>query len=172
MRTFRALPFLLLVLAAACGPGETPPADTGVRNEALDIRLAAVPEGFHVVENDGSSLVLAPSGEGVEGRVTFSVGPPVEGVNLIAAMDEHQAEIEALPDGDYRGGQELQTPLGTAFYSRGRFRDADGNLVEETRILAIHPRAERLLTLQYRYPAADDSRSRVEALIGVFAQVE
>lgn len=176
MRHGRVLPCTVILAALACGPSgpatEAPPGDTGVRNEALDIRLASVPGDFTVARNEGSDLVLVPTAEGAQGRVTVTVGPLVAGVNLIAAMDEHKAEIEALPDGDYRGGQELQTPLGPAFYSRGRFRDTDGAMIEETRVLAVHPRAERLLTVQYRYPAGDDSRSRVEALIGLFAQVE
>jgi len=69
------------------------------------------------------------------------------------------------------GAQELQADFGTAFYSRGRFNENEA-LQEETRILLIHPAGNKLLTISYRYPAADDSASRVEQLIEVLSYLE
>jgi hypothetical protein len=60
---------------------------------------------------------------------------------------------------------------GTAFYSRGRFVEK-GVVEEETVILTIHPSANRLLTISYRYPAGEDSAARVEKLIDVLSYVE
>ena len=162
----------VLAGSLACGQPAEPPPDRGVVNPALGLRLAAVPDGFTVVRNQDDQLVLEPTAEDTSGAVTVNVGPVEDGVNLIAAMDAHQERIEGLPEGDYRGGLELQTPLGTAFYSRGRYRSDDGGLVEETRVLAIHPVEERLLTMEYRYPAGEDSKARVESLLELFSQVE
>jgi len=130
-----------------------------------------VPEGLHTTLNEGKSLELRPTGEGVDGLVWFAVGPEKVGVNLVAATQSHKAQIENLPDGEYKGGEELQGDFGVAFYSRGRFSEA-GATVEETVLFLIHPSASRQLEIHYRYPAGEDSAARVEQLIGVLAELE
>ena len=89
----------------------------------------------------------------------------------MAAVNAHKAWIEGLPDGEYKGAQELQGEFGSAFYSRGRFVDA-GALVEETVVFLIHPAGNRLLEIHYRYPAGEDSATRVQELIEVLGQLE
>jgi hypothetical protein len=145
--------------------------DAGVENADLGIALASVPKGLHTTLNEGSELELRPTGEGVDGLVWFAVGPEKVGVNLVAATQSHKDQIESLPDGEYKGGEELQGDFGVAFYSRGRFSDA-GATVEETVVFLIHPSASRQLEIHYRYPAADDSAARVNQLIGVLAELE
>ena len=108
-----------------------------------------------------ADLELRPTGEGVDGLVWFAVGPEKVGVNLVAATQAHKVQIENLPDGEYKGGEELQGDFGVAFYSRGRFSEGDAT-VEETVLFLIHPSASRQLEIHYRYPAADDSAARVE----------
>jgi len=163
----------LVISALSCAepPPPPPPQDTGVENAELGIALASVPEGLHMTVNEGSSLELRPTGEGVDGLAWFAVGPEKVGVNLVAATQVHQAQIESLPDGEYKGGEELQGDFGVAFYSRGRFSEA-GATVEETVIFLIHPTASKQLEIHYRYPAGDDSAARVEQLIGVLAELE
>jgi len=117
----RFLPVLIALSLVACAGPPAPPPDPGVENLDLDIRLAAVPDGLLVADNQGTSLQLRPTGENVGGVLWFTVGPEQDGVNLVAAVKAHQEHIEGLPEGDYKGAQELQGPLGTAFYSRGRF---------------------------------------------------
>ncbi len=158
-----------VTMLAACSLA--PPPDPGVVNAELRIRLANVPEGFEVAINQGAVLELSPIGGIAGGSVLFAVGPEETGINLVAAVKEHQARIESLPGGEYQGAQELQGPLGTAFYSRGRFQGDDG-LEEETVILSLHPSQSRLLEIIYDYPAGDDSAARVKELIGVLAEVE
>ena len=68
-------------------------------------------------------------------------------------------------------GQELVSPLGTAFYSRGRFT-LDGEAVEEAKIFSLHPDGDRILTLRYRYPAGVDSSVRVQQLFDVLGTIE
>ena len=164
---------VLAVSALSCSdpPPLPPPPDTGVENTALGIALASVPEGLHTTVNEGDYLELQPTGEGVDGLVWFAVGPEKVGVNLVAATQSHKDQIEALPDGEYKGGEELQGDFGVAFYSRGRFSEA-GATVEETVLFLIHPSASRQLEIHYRYPAGDDSAARVEQLIGVLAELE
>jgi hypothetical protein len=163
----------LAVSALSCsGPPPPPqPQDTGVENSELGIRLLAVPEGLETAVNQGPNLELRPTGEGVEGAMSFVVGPEEHAVNLVAAVQDHQAKIEALPDGEYMGAQELTGDAGVVFYSRGRFLD-DEATVEETVLFLIHPSDYRLLEIHYRYPAADDSASRVNQLIEVLSELE
>ncbi len=161
----------VFVLSCAEPPPPPPPQDTSVENADLGIALASVPEGLHTTLNEGNSLELRPTGEGVDGLVWFAVGPEKVGVNLVAATQAHRAQIENLPDGEYKGGEELQGDFGVAFYSRGRFSEG-GATVEETVLFLIHPTASRLLEIHYRYPAGDDSAARVEQLIEVLAELE
>ena len=167
----RFLPVLIALSLVACAGPPAPPPDPGVENLDLDIRLAAVPDGLLVADNQGTSLQLRPTGENVGGVLWFTVGPEQDGVNLVAAVKAHQEHIEGLPEGDYKGAQELQGPLGTAFYSRGRFVETEV-VEEETVLLTIHPSGNRLLTISYRYPAGEDSAHRVEQLIEVLSYLE
>ena len=167
----RFLPVFIALAVVACAGPPPPPPDPGVDNRDLNIRLAAVPDGLVVADNQGTSLELRPTDENLGGVLWFAVGPEQIGVNLVAAVKEHQAHIEGLPDGDYMGAQELQGPLGTAFYSRGRFVEK-GVEEEETVILTIHPSGNRMLTISYRYPAGEDSAARVEKLIDVLSYLE
>jgi hypothetical protein len=164
--------FVLAVSALSCGesPLPPPPADTGVENVDLGIKLASVPEGLKATVNEGSSLELRPTGEGVDGLMWFVVSPDLHAVNLVAAVTDHQAQIEGLPDGEYKGAQELQGGFGVAFYSRGNFTD-NAAAIEETVLFLIHPTTSRRLEIHYRYPAAEDSAARVEQLIAVLAEL-
>jgi hypothetical protein len=140
-------------------------------NPALGIRLASVPAEFEVTANQGLQIELAPADPSVEGRVWFEVGPVEEGLNLVAVVKGHQRRIEELPGADYKGGQELVTPLGTAFYSRGRYL-AGMTETEETVVFVRHPAEIRLLTVTYRYPAGVDSSVRVQQLLDLVGEVE
>ena len=162
---------ILVVLALSCGPEATPPPDPGVENADLGIRLSAVPDSLVVARNQGPDLELKPADEMVSGRLWFTAGPEVAGVNLVAAVNEHQQQIEGHPDGEYKGAQELTGPFGSAFYSRGTFLEG-ADIEEETAVFLIHPSGTRMLTISYRYPAADDSAARVEELIGVLGYLE
>ena len=167
-RTLAAV--ILAIGALSCSQPAAPP-DPGVENTDLSIKLASVPEGLAVVTNQGDSFELRPADEASGGAIWFDVGPEQDGVNLVAAVQDHQAQIESMSGGVYKGAQELQGDFGTAFYSRGRFSDGDSE-VEETVIFLIHPAGNRLLEVHYRYPSGTDSAARVEQLIGVVAELE
>jgi hypothetical protein len=166
-----SLALALALLSCAQPPEPPPPPPPGVENAELDIKLASVPQGLRVAANEGRSLELEPVDPAVGGAIWFEVGPEEIGVNLVTAVQDHQQYIEGLPDGTYMGAQELQADFGTAFYSRGRYTE-DGAAVEETVIFRIHPRASRLLSIDSRYPARDDSSQRVEQLIEVLSYLE
>ncbi|RLE33627.1 MAG: hypothetical protein DRJ61_06855 [Acidobacteria bacterium] len=123
------------------------------------------------VQRQGKTLVLAPSNPERHGTIEFLVGPEEPGINLVATVETHREDIENHSDGVYSGAQELSGPMGAAFYSRGRFTGADGT-VEETRLLSIHPRSNRIVEMVYRYPAGADSSERVGELIELFGEVE
>ena len=169
-------PLLLALLLAVIsfsgcgGPPEEPPAPTieRIHNERLDITASLESDVWTLVENSGDLLRFGPTVEGAGGTATASVGPIETGVNLVEAVKTHQAGIEGKPGGSYAGAQELSGPLGTAFYSRGRYEDGETTM-EETCIFGLHPRARRRLDLCYSYPAGDDSAARVQTLIELFA---
>ncbi len=162
----------VVLLAAACGSREPAPApDISVTNDALGLRLSAVPADFEVAVNDGDVFELVPVEETVGGRAVFSVGPEGEVINLIAVVKQHQQHIEEMPEAEYKGGQELVTPYGTAFYSRGRYLAGLAD-TEETNIFLKHPFEDRLLTISYRYPAGADSSVRVQQLLDILAVIE
>lgn len=174
MRASTASACIVLVAAVlSCNPPapEPPPRPTDIANAELGIRLSTLPVGLTVAVNQGATLELRPLDPTVGGVIRFVAGPEEYGVNLVAAVQEHQRRIESLPDGAYLGAQELQAEFGTAFYSRGRFSDG-GAAVEETIIVLIHPAGGRRLTLVSTYPAAEDSAARVEQLIDVLSYLE
>jgi len=164
-----------VVFFVACSPpaGDTPPATepTTTENTDLRLRLVDLPAAFEVITNTDSEFTIESSDPASMGRIECLVSDPEEGQNLISALKFHQAFIENQEDGDYMGGQELVSQLGTAFYSRGRFV-LEGETIEETVILTLHPDADRMLRLRYRYPAGVDSSVRVEQLFEVLACVE
>jgi len=162
----------IALLAAACGPEQPAvPVVESVTNETLDIRLDPLPTEFAVAVNDGRRLELVPVEAKVGGRVVFEVGDEEPEVNLVAAVKRHQLQVEQMPGAEYKGGQELVTPHGSAFYSRGRFL-AGSELVEDTVVVLKHPSASRLLTIGYRYPAAGDSSVRVQQLLDLVSVLQ
>ena len=172
MRSLTAAVVICCLLAVACGSRQPAgPVEETVVNEALGLRLSPLPSDFEVAVNRQADLELAPAGEGVEGRVTFLVGEEETGINLVAAVKRHQQWIEEQPEASYEGGQELMTPHGTAFYSRGRFL-LGLSPIEETVVLLKHPTQSRLLTIRYRYPAAADSSVRVQQLLDIVGALE
>jgi len=160
------------LIFTTCRPTAPPeikePAAVVVENPALRLRLNGVPDQLHVVANDDTGLVLEPADPAVDGRIVITTLDPEVGQNLPAEVDAHQSFIASQAGGDPRGGQELVSPLGTTFYSRGRYL-VDDVEIEETEIVAIHPDADRIVTMTYRYPAAGDSTVRVQQLFDVLA---
>jgi len=152
---------------------EAAPAGERIENAATGVAIAALPPVFRLVAIDGERIVLGMSEEGAAGELVITPGEPeIGGINLVAAVENHQQEILNRPGGEYKGQRELDSPLGTAFYSRGRYRASeDGDaLEEETVIFLVHPWGDRTLQLIYRYPAGEDSTERIQdhlfALLG------
>lgn len=164
-----ALLVIFSIISFGCSPAAPQP--EVLVNSQLDLSLGVLGDEWIVETNQGAMLVLRSSNPERQGTIEFLVGPEEEGVNLVAAIAAHQQSIEALPNGSYSGGQELAGPMGTAFYSRGRFSES-ATTIEETRLLSIHPRSSRLVEMVYSYPAGEDSSERVSELIGIFAEVE
>lgn len=137
----------------------------------LGLRVTVDTSMFTTDAGGDEPAVLQTAEPADPGRILLEARPPEHGQNLPAAVTEHRAFIEQQDDGRYLGSQELVSPLGAAFYSRGRY-SADGRETEETVIFALHPAGDRMITLSYRYPAGDDSSTRVERLFEVLENVE
>jgi len=157
----------LFVLLTACPGGDgagdaadAPPAGEGerVENEAIGIALVIPPGSpFELVSNEGDEINLHFAGDSdyAPGDVTYSAYPVQDyGVNLYEKVNQRKAEMQALPDGQFFGQAELGSHLGAAFNTRGRYTGDNGEEVEEVRIFAVHPSANRILYMTYSYPAA------------------
>lgn len=166
---------ILIALAAAGGCRKEEPAAPPVRveNPRAGIAIAALSPSFVVTANDGATIELVPAGEGATGKVTVAAGEPeVGGINLVAAVKQHEAEILERPEGEYKGQAEYVSPLGTTYASRGRYGEG-GVTVEERVVFMVHPWGDRVLQVIYRYPAGDDTQARLDALMeGVVGELE
>ena len=163
------LAFLITCGERAENAAPPKPEPTVVEAPDLDLRLSVDPTKFVVVDTSPPSLETADPAD--PGRIAVDARPAEYGQNLPAAVAEHQQELAERDGGTALGAQELVSPLGTAFYSRGRFT-SDGKEVEETAVFALHPAGGRMITLTYRYPAGNDSSDRVEQLFEVLGTVE
>ena len=178
--TILGLAALLVLGLTACQPPQESQPETAaeeptgerVENATVGIALGALPAFFELTSND-DTIELAPAAAEDPARLTVKAGPAeVGGINLVAAVEEHKADLAARPDGVFKGQRELSTPLGTAFYSRGQYTGETGT-EEETVIFLVHPWQDRNLQLVYRYPAGEDSAARIqEQLFAVLEQLE
>ena len=168
----------LIAVLAACQKSAPEPAHEPVRieNAALGLAIAALPEPFVVVINQGESFDLSAAvedagGELSEGRASIQVGPTEHAVNLVEAAKAAKAEIEALPGGQFFGNRELIVPSGTAYTARGSYQ-RDGATVEEVRVLGLHPGDNRrMLTVIYNYPPGE-TETRVPQILSLFGEIE
>lgn len=149
------------------------PAPVPVRVEIPELGLVILdlPTFFRVASNQDAHLVLEPAAADAVGRLEISADVP--DVNLVEAIKEHKASIEAR-GGEYKGQQELMSPvLGTAFYSRGVVPGEDGASIEEVVLYTLHPDGDHRIDLVYRYPLGEDSGVRLEEhLFGIFGELE
>jgi hypothetical protein len=186
MRRFLALPWsaplcaLALTLALGGCKGEQAPAEPvsmapeRIESPALRIAIVGLPGGFDVTANSGETLRLAREPGLPPGEAWIEVGAPVEGgINLVEVIRGQREAFEALPGGSFSGNGELVLQDGRpAYYSRGRFDDA-GETVEEFRVRSVHPLDQnRLLTVYYRYPAAEDSKERLDDVLLLVGEIE
>jgi len=178
--TLTVLTLACAVLGAlACGPSDSKDqGDDGlgpkVTNASLGLTLSHLPAGFRVAKNEGDQLVLERTDPEDPAKLSFLVGPEQEaGVNLVERVWQEKARIEGLPDGDYKGQNELGgADIGTIYTSRGIYRGEDGQMIEEYRALAVHPSANRILILDYKYPPTERTGERLTQLMQVIEQIK
>lgn len=178
---------LALALAACGGEGggaQAPAAAEPTRLESPEVGIAVeVPAGasFTAAGTEGGVLRLASEGEVAEGDVrlgpatlVYDAEPPQEaGVNLVAAINEREVEVEARPEGRFFGQGELGSHLGPAFSTRGSYVDEEGRAVEELRIFAVHPSGDRLLHMTLAYePAPGQAAVRLQQALTAFGWIE
>jgi plastocyanin len=182
-RISRALCLPLLMWLAACGgsepaadPAAGTPAAQPFTNATVGVSFLDVPEGFALDGSDDDSAgdsVRFVRTDGKAGTVTVYASPQqTAGVNLVQATRDHKAEMLALTDGRYNGSLELLGPLGTAFQSRGGYRNDEGEMMEDFRIYSLHPLADRMLVVRYLYPAGTDMAERQQELFAVLGEIE
>lgn len=165
------LSFALLVSLGSCRHQQAA-ASGPIVNRALDLTLDSLPSAFKVKTNKGDQFVLETTDPSLPGTVTFSVSKPgLGGVNLVAAVKDRKAAFEAAKDGKYLGNQELMTPLGSAFTARGRYTDAQGQKIEEIWVYLLHPKGDRLLSIDYHYPVGDYARQRAQEILDLLGDI-
>ncbi|MCP3957552.1 MAG: hypothetical protein GY719_06835 [bacterium] len=163
-----SLILVLLLAALGCNKKEEAAPEPAVRveNAQAGVAIADLSTDFTVADNSGPSVELVPTGEGATGKVSILAGEPeTGGINLVAAIKQHKAEVLERPGGEYKGQTELVGPLGTTYASRGRYTGEDGGTVEEIIVYMVHPLGDRTLQAIYRYPAGEDTKERMDALI-------
>lgn len=176
---------LALVAAAGCGPQQDdmttaiePTEAERVENPALGIVLVGPQAaGFDVVTNEGEALALVrpASGEEHEATLTYEASPPqVAGINLVEAVNQQKAAIEARPDGKFLGQVQLMSEvLGNAYSTRGRYTGPGGQEVEEVKLFAVHPSGDRLLSVTYLYrPTEGGSKARLDQAMAGLGLIE
>lgn len=162
---------LSLSLACAQSPEPEQLASTRAENADLGLALAAIPEPFEVIINEGASLELSADGPTGPGRVVCGLGPETTaGINLVAEAEGSRAWFEEQVEGQYFGNLELVTHLGAAFTARGSYRDATGQ-IEELRVFMLHPSVNRLLTVIFRYPPGE-GKNRMQQLAELLGEIE
>jgi len=174
-----------LLAAAGCGPQQEgmttavePAEPERVENPALGIAVVgAQAAGFDVVTNEGETLALVrhATEEEAEATVTYEASPPqAAGINLVQAVNEQKAAIEARPGGNFLGQVQLGSDmLGTAFSTRGRYAGAGGEEIEEIKLFAVHPSGDRLLSVTYRYrPTEGSSKARLDQAMAALGLIE
>ena len=163
------LSWIALTLAAglfsACPAREpTPPEPEPVINQQLNLSFPALPTGFKVESNQAGDLRLALHDEERVGSMWVEVGERSDyGIDLRGIVNSQKALYEEKAGGSYAGGRKLVTPVGEAYYSRGRLDGPEGQ-VELTKVFLVHPAENRLVTFYYQYPAGDDSAERLPEL--------
>lgn len=150
-----------------------PPKGERVENAELGIAIAELPAFFQVASNEGDLIELRPADAQIEGVLQVrQTEAQTAGVNLVAAIERHKADLQGRADGEYKGQRELGSQLGTAFYSRGLFSEG-GRVMEETVVFLVHPKGDRELHLAYVYPAGEDSKERLmDQLFGILGELE
>lgn len=173
-RSLPALLFSISVVMCACAPRqeEAAPAPLQrVENTDLGIAIAALPAEFEVVSDQGPVIELRTVGETAGGVMTIEVTEELTGgINLVAAAEAMKDWFEQQPEGQYFGNLELGTPSGPAFTSRGSYRSEQG-LVEELRVFALHPSANRMVRMTFSYPPGE-GKVRMQQLVSVLGEVE
>ncbi|HHQ49078.1 MAG TPA: hypothetical protein ENK19_09400 [Acidobacteria bacterium] len=163
---------VILLATSGCGhkKSASAPAAPSAAIPGLGITLEHVPAAFRISSQAKDRLVLVPADPKLGGTLTIAAEPASSGLNLQEAVKRHRKEIEGRPQGKYLGAQELSGPTGTAYWSRGRFQSSDRE-VEETQIVTLDPTQHRIIDLTYDYPAGNDSRQRVRALLDVVGEI-
>ena len=162
----------LTLLGAACrAPESTPATPERVESPDLGIAIAALPEAFEVVANQGTDLRLSAPGPNGAGRLEIGLGPVDSGaINLPAEAKATQQQFESMTNGEYFGNLEMVAPIGSAFTARGAY-DRDGERVGEIRVFALHPTQSRLLTLAFVYPEGE-GKERMQQLATLLGEIE
>lgn len=153
-----------LMVSAGCQKAAAPPASTEpqrLEDRATELVVASIPDGLAAIaQQEGEVFAFAPRVAERGGRLSVAVAPPQpRGVNLIEQVKAAQAEAERRAEGIFHGSRELVAPWGPAFSARSSWAEA-GARIEELRLLTLHPGGgDRLMTVTYRYPAADPAAS-------------
>lgn len=163
-----------LLLAACQAQQETTEPQSAVRSVlavSAGVRIAELPESFEVTANDTERFELAALPP-TEGSVVFTLGDTqAGGVNIVETVKAELAAFASLPDGQSFGQTQLVAPIGLTYMARGRYSRDDVSM-EELKALVVHPWGNRLLSVEYVYPAGEDTSDRGAQLMELLGEIE
>ena len=163
-----------ILTLSGCAPNQqeaATPTLHRVESPSLGIAIADLPADFEVTSDQGQIIELQSIGEGPTGTLHIEATEELGGgINLVAAAEGMQEWFEQQPNGQYFGNLELGTPTGPAFTARGSYSGEAGE-VEELRVFALHPTANRMLRMTYRYPPGE-GKIRMQQLVAVLGEIE
>lgn len=165
---------VVALVSAGCAAKEqevAAPTLERVESPSLGIAISALPSDFEVSSSEGQTIELTASGEVVDGTLLIEATEELAGgINLVAAAEGMKDWFEQQPDGQYFGNLELGTPTGPAFTARGSY-STDSGEVEELRLFALHPSANRMIRMTFSYPPGE-GKIRMQQLVAVLGEIE
>ena len=161
------------LFTVGCQKPSQPVGPQRIENQAMGFVLGDIATGCSLIRNAGTDLELACELDGVVGTLTFELGEQERGVNLLEKAKQQKDWFLSQPAGEFSGNRELGTPIGAAYTARGRY-SSEGEAVEESQVLTLHPEKNRAILVRYRYPPEKrkGTQERMEQLLFVVGEIQ
>lgn len=159
----RAEPPAEPVIAVPGQPTEGVPTPVALTFANSELRLAAdaLPDPFHLMVNEGTTLVLAGGSDGE--AVVVLVRSNLDPTQLEAFAADERSRMERLARGRCHAVEKGEGPVGPLIWLRGEYQPRDST-VAITCLVTVHPSGKGLLRLRYTHPPGDEAIRRQQLL--------